>query len=405
MANLSRRSLLKAGLAGAGALIGTRLAGPGLMGIARAAAPKPTTLVVVYFNGGLNAIFTGADAFLNRPNGPNFGVTNGNMTQLGGSNLFIDNTMRDAIPMALRGNVASVGIRHGTSDHGNAQQSLFMSGTQSAPLMLADAIGGTGAIKAAVVGGDRLPNDVMPNPVNGVSLQPVRDMQATIETIVGAEAAPNKADRPGSAKGIRRAGSMSKTAIAKSPVSLQSVDQGVQAAVTTLEKPIPPFDQAEFNTAWDLNGTNINSFKSKMAAAELMVRGGANFVLAQDGGWDTHGDSDGNNVRNMVSDRIAPGINLFLQRMLTGPGADERNVMLAVVGDFHRSLNGSDHASAVSALVVGPNIKNGSTGRTDANVGMAAGTPAIAGFWQFMGAASRLSANPFGANPHANLLR
>src|SRR5205814_2208195 len=63
MANLSRRGFLKAVGVGAGAVAGTRLAGSSLLGVARAATPDPTSVVVVYLNGGFNAIFTGADAF------------------------------------------------------------------------------------------------------------------------------------------------------------------------------------------------------------------------------------------------------------------------------------------------------------------------------------------------------
>jgi hypothetical protein len=79
-----------------------------------------------------------------------------------------------------------------------------------------------------------------------------------------------------------------------------------------------------------------------MAAAELMIRSGTNFVFAQDNGWDTHGDTSGNNVRNMVTQRIAPGLRTFLTRMVEGAAA-ERNVVVASFGDFHRSLPGSDH--------------------------------------------------------------
>jgi hypothetical protein len=119
--------------------------------------------------------------------------------------------------------------------------------------MLANAIGGTGAIKAAVVGVGTLPNNERPTPVNGVSLQPINDMKATIEAIAGALAAVNLADRPTMAKGLMAARTMSKTAVAKHPQSLVSVDEGLQSAVATVQKPIQVFNQAEFNTAYNLN--------------------------------------------------------------------------------------------------------------------------------------------------------
>ena len=289
------------------------------------------------------------------------------------------------------------------SDHGNAQRSLFMSGNQSAPLMLASAIGGSGAIKAAVVGGNQLPNGNTPAPVNGVSLQPITDMRATIEAVAGATAAPNIADRAGAAKGLVAAQTMSKGVTSKHAGSLASVDQGLISAIATLQKPVQPFNVNEFNTAYNLNGTAVNNFNARMAAAELMVRSGTNFVIAQDGDWDTHGDSNGNNVRNMVTQRIAPGLRTFLTRMVEGAAA-ERNVVVAIFGDFHRSLPGSDHQANLASLVIGKNLKNATTGKTDARVGLAPATPSIAGLWQLLTAASKVDTMPFGANPHTTLL-
>lgn len=398
MKHVSRRGFLQAMGIGAGAVVGTRLAGRSMIGVARAATPEPTSLVIVYLTGGFNAIFTGADAFTNVA----FGVTAGNSTALGGG-VVIDNALANAIPAGIRNQVASVGIRHGITDHGNAESSLFMSGNTSAPLMLADAMGGTGAIKAAVVGSNTLPNNVRPNPVNTVSLQPINDMKATIEAIAGAQNAPNLADRAGMAKGFAAAQAMSKTAVQKHPVSLASVDQGLTSAIATVQKPVQVFNQAEFTTAYELNGTNVNSFAAQMAAAELMVRSGTNTVIAPDGfNWDSHGDSNGNNVRNQMTQRIAPALRTFLTRMVMGAAA-ERNVVVAIMGDFHRSLPGSDHQGNLAALVIGKTLKNATTGKTDANVGQAAGTPSIAGFWQLMGAATKTSVSPFGANPHAVL--
>jgi hypothetical protein len=399
MKHVSRRGFLQALGIGTGAVIGTRLAGSSLLGIAQAATPEPTTVVVVYLTGGFNAIFTGADAFTNVA----FGVTTGNSTALGGG-VVIDNALANAIPAGIRNKVASVGIRHGITDHGNAERSLFLSGNQSAPLMLANAMGGTGAIKAAVVGAGTLPNGERPAPVNGVSLQPINDMKATIEAIAGAANAPNLADRPGMAKGLMASRAMSKAAVAKHPVSLVSVDQGLTSAIATVQKPVQVFNAAEFNTAYALNGnTNVNSFGGQMAAAELMVRSGANIVVAPDGfNWDSHGDSNGNNVRNQMTQRIAPALSTFLTRMVLNAQA-ERNVVVAIMGDFHRSLPGSDHQGNLAALVIGKTLKNATTGKTDANVAQPPNTPNIAGLWQLLSAAAKVDTAPFGANPHAVL--
>ena len=114
MSQLTRRGLLKA--LAAGAVMSTRI------GVARASTPEATSVVLVYLNGGINAIFTGADAFT----GNAFGVTANNVTKMG--SVVIDNALANAIPINARSKVASIGIRHGISDHGNAERSLFASG-------------------------------------------------------------------------------------------------------------------------------------------------------------------------------------------------------------------------------------------------------------------------------------
>jgi uncharacterized protein (DUF1501 family) len=163
---------------------------------------------------------------------------------------------------------------------------------------------------------------------------------------------------------------------------------------------VQPFSVTDFNTAYALKGTNVNNFAARMAAAELMVRSGTSVVVAQDDFvWDSHGDTTANNVRNQMTQRIAPALGTFLSRMVDA-GSTERNVVVAIFGDFHRSLPGSDHQASLSALVIGKTIKNGTTGKTDAKVGQAATTPSIPGLWQFLSAAAKNSTSPFGANPH-----
>jgi hypothetical protein len=152
-----------------------------------------------------------------------------------------------------------------------------------------------------------------------------------------------------------------------------------------------------------LTGTSVNSFAARMAAGELMVRAGTNVVNAQDNGWDSHHDASGDQVRNRLVARIATPLNKFLTRMVQD-GAAQRNVIVAILGDFHRSLPDSDHQANLAALVIGKTLKTARTGRTDARVGLPSGTPGIAGFWQLAGTAARLDTNPFGPNPHPTLL-
>ncbi|MBK7857103.1 MAG: hypothetical protein IPJ65_00505 [Archangiaceae bacterium] len=47
--------------------------------------------------------------------------------------------------------------------------------------------------------------------------------------------------------------------------------------------------------------TSVNNFRTQMVAADLMVMAGANVIFAADGGWDTHGDTNGNTVRSMMN--------------------------------------------------------------------------------------------------------
>ncbi len=397
MNHLSRRGFLKALGVGAGAVAGTRLAGASLLGQAFAAPSEPTTVVVIWLDGGINAIYTGADAFTNA-----FGVTANNSTAIA-PGLVVDNTLANVIPQNLRTKAAAVGIRHGIADHGQAQSRMFVARNASAPLTLASAIGGTGAIKAAVVGGNSLPSGARPSPVGSVSLQGINDMAATIEAVAGATPAANAVDRDGALAGITASEVMSKTTAAKSPKSLSSVEQGRTAAVDTLKQPVQPFNVEEFRTAYNLQGNGVRGFRAKMAAAELMVRTGTSFVLASDGGWDTHGDSSGQTARNMFSQRIAPGLGTFLTRVVDG-ASNERNVVVALVGDFHRSLPGSDHQANLAALVIGKRIKSGTTGKTDARVGLPPNTPSIDGFWQMLAAAAGVDASALGANPHPTLI-
>lgn len=138
-----------------------------------------------------------------------------------------------------------------------------------------------------------------------------------------------------------------------------------------------------------------------MAAAELMITSGTNVALAMDGGWDTHGDRSGSTVRTMMTQRILPGLRTFISRMVNAPN---RNVVVAIMGDFARSLPGSDHASALSATVIGKYVRVGTTGRMNDRVQLPAGAPSAPGLWSFLAKVLQAPAQPFGANPHQSLV-
>jgi hypothetical protein len=81
----------------------------------------------------------------------------------------------------------------------------------------------------------------------------------------------------------------------------------------------------------------------------------------------------------------------------------QSNVTVVIFGDFARSLPGSDHASVTAATVIGPNVKLGTTGKVDANVGLPGGTPGVNGLWGYVAAVAKAPApvvQGFGGNPH-----
>ena len=185
------------------------------------------------------------------------------------------------------------------------------------------------------------------------------------------------------------------------------MNNGYKAAYDTLIKPAEPFNAQELMTAYGLTATNVNDMRSKFAAAELMIRSGSNLVTMVDGGglnYDTHGDTGGARARNKVAQSVMPGLKVFTDRMLALP---DRNVVIVMFGDFARSLPGSDHASVTVATVMGKYVKVGTTGKTDAQVGLAEGTPSINGLWGMLAAAAKAPTSVIkgmGGNPHTALV-
>ena len=87
MSGFSRRGFLKGLAAGAGAALGTRLAGPSFVGEALAAGTEPTSVVIIHLIGGYNAIFSSAAGLQGK-----FGVTAGNFAALG-NGVTVDNVL------------------------------------------------------------------------------------------------------------------------------------------------------------------------------------------------------------------------------------------------------------------------------------------------------------------------
>ena len=384
----SRRSLLK----GAAAVASAATLGRVAPAFAQAAPTDKSTLLCVFLNGGYNSLFASHDSF---HAAGTFGCSMGNARDLG-NGLIVDAPTFGTMPAFALTHMSSVGVRHGLTAHESAQASLAGDGTRSHLLRLARSMGGDASIKAAVVGGRRPEG---PAPAEGdVSLQAITDMRATIVAL-GGDLDPSVPNREIATNALLGSTTMSRKRLVRSPNSLRSVRDGLDTGVETLRRQGLALDYPGLCTAYGvtLGTTGVNSFRTQMMAADLMVQAGANVIFADDPGWDTHGDTDGSNVRDMMNTRILPALNTFMNRNLQATG---RNVTVAIYGDFARSLPGSDHQGNLTATVIGKNVRVGTTGKVAANVGMANGTPTIPGFWAYLASLCRTPDQPFGANPH-----
>jgi hypothetical protein len=395
---INRRDLLKisAGASGALAMGAIGLGAHPFEPQAHAQEGKPSAVVVIFLQGGYNALFGSADSFANR----SFGVNNTNMLALS-NGLVVDSTF-NTLGAYAKANLATAGIAHGIPIHPQAQAAQFTVGAQNPVISLAAALGGSGSIKCVNVGQEEIPGPR--NSVNGVSLQKIVNMQTTIDTLGGGAPDPTMPDRAIAAQGIAASHSSSKTEIEGNSNSLSSAVSAYDVAIKTLSKPSQPFNPQTLQMAYGLNGTAITNFNSRIAAAELMIRAGANVVSIVNVGWDTHGDTTGARVRTKFSNEILPGLKTFTDRMLTEQS--EYNVTVLILGDFARSLPGSDHATVTVATVMGHNVKQGTTGKVDANVGFLGPTPTVGGFWGFVAAiagAPKATVDTFGGNQHQSI--
>ena len=388
MSSFSRRSLLK----GAAAVASAATLGRVAPAFAQAAPTDKSTLLCIFLNGGYNSLFASHDSF---EGAGTFGCSPGNGRDLG-NGLVVDAATYGTMPAIALQHMAAVGIRHGLTAHEAAQPSLASMNGRNYHTMLAKSLGGEAAIKAAVVGGG-MPDG--PKPAEGdVSLQSITDMKATIVSL-GGDIDPSVPNREIATNALMGSTSMSKKRLVRSPNSLLSVKNGLDTGVETLKRQGLALDYPGLCQAYGVTvgTTGVNSFRTQMMAAELMVQAGTNVIYAEDGGWDTHGDTNGDTVRNQMNQRILPGLNVFLNRMLNATG---RNVTVAIYGDFARSLPGSDHQGNLTATVIGKNVRVGTTGRVSENVALPAGCPSIQGFWAYLAAVTRAPDAPFGANPH-----
>ncbi|MFO0741538.1 MAG: DUF1501 domain-containing protein [Labilithrix sp.] len=389
MTTISRRAWLK----GFGAIAGASMASR-FIGEASAAPAGKAAVVSIYLEGGFNALFASADSFASSNL---FGCTASNVANLG-NGLVVDKATIGSLPAWALGHMAAIGVRHGATDHINAQRNNFMDGASSNAVKLAAAIGGGAAFKAVALGGLPVPGPSMVE--GGVSHQLLRTME-DVESALGLGAQDaSKPKRADSAKALIRAQQMSQRAIDANPRSLSFAKDAFATDIDALQKPPAKIDAAEIRQAYGVGGGELGNVASKLAAAEQMLRGGTNVITLSDQGWDTHGDRAGASVRRQMTSNIIPALNTFLTRLKSDAELNAMNVSVVIHGDFARSLPSSDHAPALSALVIGPNVKLGTTGKVSASVTLKDGTGGGKEMWAYLAAIAKVQNKVFGNNPH-----
>ncbi|HEY5922390.1 MAG TPA: twin-arginine translocation signal domain-containing protein [Kofleriaceae bacterium] len=394
MSNTSRRGFLKGAAMAAGALGVSRIPGVNLLGRAEAApGDEPPAIFIFNMIGGYNALFCSADSFI----GNAFGVTATNVRQVGTSALYVDRSTLGTLSASTLNKMASIGIDHGISAHTTARNALLLDGNTSRLVALSKSMGGTAAVRCVVIGA-QMP-DGTHRAIGDVSLQQVRDLSTTIAVLGGGTAA-NAPARPLAADGIAAAQAMSSAALTANPNSAKSLIEGYPAAEAQLRQPTVAFDYAEMTAAYGITGapTNVQNTTMQIMGAELMIRAGANLVIANQRGWDTHGDNNGSVVRNkLTGDGTMAALKAFTDRTLA---MTNRNVITVIMGDFSRSLPGSNHQANLTATVIGKYVKLGTTGRVTSDVALPGSTPSIQGFWAYLAALAGTADKPFGNNPH-----
>ena len=345
---ISRRTVLKAGAAIAGALaLGSRP----LLAETRD-APEQPTLVVLWLNGGPAGLFNSADSFLSSGG---FGVTADNVRHLG-NGLCVDAGSLGALPGIALAHMASIDFRHGLYPHADARAAVLEGGGRSRLLRMAAAMPGATS-RCVVVNSLGLPVGVAATPPaeGGVGLERVLSLDEGHEHLPAGQL-----DAIRSAYGV--------------PVASIAIDNQ----------------------------------RSTFAGVESMIHAGAGVIFAQpaytgrpDRQFDTHHDDTGTLARDIMAP-ITPSLITFLDRVMALP---RRNVVTLLTGEFSRTLPGSDHAPGGTATVIGKYVKTGTAGRQ----GRAGAPPEHAappeGLWAYLAAALRLdSTNPFGRNPHRELI-
>jgi hypothetical protein len=345
--DLTRRGLLVGLGAGALALSAARRR-------AQAAPPREVSaLAIIYLNGGPSGLFNSAGSFLRSGA---FGVTHDNVKHAG-NGLIVDAASFGALPAPALAHMASINFRHGYDRHDFARAAVLQSGSRSNLLLLAQALPDPAPVRCAVVNTLGLPDGVDRDPPRESGIPLVRVAELDQIGLVGA--APGTLDEACAAYGV--------------PAS----------------------------------GNAIGDAASSLCAAELLLRAGTSVVFTQpmfagrpDRQLDTHHDSTGAEARRLFGTIQAP-VATFVSRALALPG---KNVVIALVGEFSRTVGKADHEPGGTATVIGKYVKTGTAGPQTETGAPPQGAPPPAGLWAYLAAALRIEDHPFGGNPHPELV-
>jgi hypothetical protein len=362
---------------------------------------EKSALVLLYLSGGYNSLFPSAGSFMGSGA---FSVTASNVADLG-NGLIVDKGSLGSLHPFAKSHMASIGIRHGISDHINAQISNLYDGQRNYAVALGAAMGGDAAIKVAALG--NFPPESPRPAIGGVSFQQIKDMGTAIRVLGGGPATPETPGREVAALALARAAAMSNRATTKNPNALVAFKQAYETGVDTLKKPIQPFNfdvlAKEYTGKATGNATAVTDVVSRFIGTEMMIRAGANVVTIHEPGWDSHGDN-GTRDRDTFARFIMPGLSKFVERTQTDAVLKRMNIVVAIMGDFARSLPGSDHQPNLTGTVMGKYVKTGTTGRVDGAVNLPPGTGGQLQFWAYVADALRVKQNPFGPHPHGKLI-
>lgn len=389
----TRRNLLQGFGAAAGAGLVARATPGGLLSTASAApGAEPSTVVLVFLNGGYNALFCCAKDV----QGTSFETG----VKQASADVFVDASTLGKLDDRALGMMATIGVNHGESSHPAAKGALWTSDTSNYAIKLAAAMEGEGAFRAVTIGGSVATN-LPDNPVGGVSMQSIRDLD-TMERMFGA-AGGEVLTPEGVSAAMNGAKVGSKDRFDQNPEMLTPLGRGYDAVLGNVLKPPAGIKQGALAPILAKYGVNTGvpnntGLAVNFAGAEYMINAGANVITLVDGGWDTHGDADGTEAKNRFRDRIMPGLNTFVNSVILGQ--PNRNVTLALFGDFSRSLPRSDHQPNLSMTVIGKNVKPGSTGSVNSKMFLKQGGRGVPEMWAYLAALAGAKNAPFGPEKH-----